>query len=51
VEKAMLGWEDLAAMPIRSTNPISKRPQEGLETRKALFLKVDNKSVIQSKGD
>ena len=47
----MLGWEGLAVMPIRSTNPISKRSQEGLETRKVLFLKVDNKSIIQSEGD
>jgi len=44
----MLGWERLAAMPIRSTSPISKRAQGGLEARKVLCLKVDNKSMVQS---
>jgi hypothetical protein len=32
-------------MSIRSTNPISKRSQGGLEARKVLCLKVDNKSI------
>jgi hypothetical protein len=38
----MLGWERLAAMPTRSTNPISKRSQGGLEARKVLPFKLDN---------
>jgi hypothetical protein len=47
----MLGWEPLAAMLIRSTNPISKRPEGGLKAGKVLCPKPDNKSIIQSERD
>jgi hypothetical protein len=46
----MLGWKRSAAMPIRSTNPISKRSQGGLEARKALCFEVDNKSIHSEPG-
>jgi hypothetical protein len=46
----MLGWKRLAAMPIRSTNPISKTSQEGLRARDVVRFKLDNKS-IQSERD
>jgi hypothetical protein len=46
----MLAWEGLAATPIRSANPVSKRPQRGLEARKVLCLKVDNKSIPSERG-
>jgi hypothetical protein len=39
VEKATLGWESSAAMPIRATNPISTQPQGEQETRKPSVLR------------
>ena len=51
MEKALLGWERLAALPIRFIYPISKRAQGGLAARKVPCLKVDNKSMAQSEQD
>jgi hypothetical protein len=47
----MLCRERLAAMPIRSTNPTSKKSQGGAERRwKVLCFKVDNKSIQSERG-
>ena len=47
----MLGRERLAAMPIRSTSPISKRFQGGLEAWEVPRFKLDKKSITQSERD
>ena len=47
----MLGWERLAAMPIRSTNPLSKRSQGTLRAGKGLRFKMDYKSMVRSEQD
>jgi len=48
VEKATLGWGRLVAMLMRSTNLVSDEVLEGRKPRKALFFKMDKKSIFQS---
>jgi hypothetical protein len=46
----MLGWKRSVAMPVGSTNPISRRSQGGPKAGKVLRFVMDNKS-IQSERD
>jgi hypothetical protein len=41
----MLGWKRSAAMPVRSTNPISRRSWGGPEARTVLSFRSDDKSI------
>ena len=45
--KAVASWGHLAAMVIRCSNPLAKMSEGGPRAWKALWVKVENKSLLE----